>query len=784
MSGNKSPSVSGFTKEFFHRFWDKLGDLVTSYINDAFEVGLLFHTQRRGIITLIPKKGDQKQLKNKRPICLLDVVYKIIAKVLAMRLAKVIQDLISCDQNGFIKGRNIRDNLRIIQDVIDYTIIDKNSGILCALDFRAAFNSLEHDFIFNMLKRFNFGPDFVRWVQLLYNQTELTIINNGFISDWFTPKRGIMQGCPLSGMLFALAVETLAIKIRASDKMVGIRISGVEVKLSQYADDTTVFARDQESVQELIMILDEFSEASGLELNLNKTKFMWLGRNRASTQTVCGILPSEKVKILGVWFSASLPCLDDNLEPILHSIKVVLNMWSERHLSIKGRITVSKSLAISKLNYVMASLMIPQHILHNIQSLIMKFIWRGRPPKVARDVLYQTVSEGGLGATSVQCLYEAFRLSWVVYLLKHESSSRAIFQQRVAPLTINNFLKTRFNEQVMEKCKLSEFYKDLLKRFKIMFPPKEPTSGEMVRKEIVWHNEKVMINNSPVFFLEMQQNGIMYLGDLITRNGKFLTYEQFCEKYNARIDLLRYQGLISAIPKIWKLKLLQHREPLEAMETREMHICCNIGMQEKEVAKLSTKELYRLGITNQKAKALLKWEAERLAPDSWEKYLEIPYQCCSSTQIQSFQFQVVHRFLPTKRFLHLRRIIDSQMCDYCGEIDTFAHHLYNCKPVHTFWIQLFRNVNRKIRPAYVTCDARTVLFGAVNVPLVVNLVILLAKRYVHVQRRNEKTFQIEQLRRQVEQWYEAEKIIALRGNTMDVLVAKWHYFRERNAIVL
>ena len=81
----------------------------------------LFITQRRGILTLVPKGGDQKSLKNKRPICLLDTIYKIIAKVLAIRLSRVIDSLVSHDQSGFIKGRNIQDNLRTIQDAIDYS---------------------------------------------------------------------------------------------------------------------------------------------------------------------------------------------------------------------------------------------------------------------------------------------------------------------------------------------------------------------------------------------------------------------------------------------------------------------------------------------------------------------------------------------------------------------------------------------------------------------------------------------------------------------------------------
>ena len=148
MGSNKAPSVSGFNKEFMLFFWEDFGEIVVRYINHAYSKGKLFINQRRGVLTLIPKAGDQKKLNNKRPICLLDIVYKIIAKVLASRLGAVVQNIISPDQTGFLKGRCIQDNLRLIQDVIDYTNKDNLTDIICALDFKAAFNSVEHSFLF------------------------------------------------------------------------------------------------------------------------------------------------------------------------------------------------------------------------------------------------------------------------------------------------------------------------------------------------------------------------------------------------------------------------------------------------------------------------------------------------------------------------------------------------------------------------------------------------------------------------------------------------------------
>ena len=243
MLNNKAPSVSGFSKEFFRFFWDDLGDLVVSYINEAKENGMFFITQRRGVITLIPKKGDQKFIQNKRAICLLDIVYKMVAKVLASRMMSVMHNLVEEDQTGSIRGRFIGSNLRTISDVIYYCETDQLDGILMALDFKNAFNTVEYDFVYAVLNLFNFGENFVSWVRLLHRGTELAMINNGFTSHWFTPSRGLQQGCPASAPIFALVVEILALQIRQSNAIRGISISGETFKTSQYCDDTTIFLR-------------------------------------------------------------------------------------------------------------------------------------------------------------------------------------------------------------------------------------------------------------------------------------------------------------------------------------------------------------------------------------------------------------------------------------------------------------------------------------------------------------------------------------------------------------
>ena len=101
-------------------FWSDVKYLVVESLNEAYTQGELSESQKQGVLTLLYKKGDKRNLDNWRPISLLNTDYKIIARVMSHRLQKVLHKIISCDQTGYIKGRSASDNLRLVQDIIDY----------------------------------------------------------------------------------------------------------------------------------------------------------------------------------------------------------------------------------------------------------------------------------------------------------------------------------------------------------------------------------------------------------------------------------------------------------------------------------------------------------------------------------------------------------------------------------------------------------------------------------------------------------------------------------------
>ena len=145
---------------------------------------------------------------------------------------------------------------------------------------------------------FKFDDSIKRWICTLYTNSESAVLNNGFCTNYFKLSRGVRQGCPLSPYSFILAVELLACKIRQDEEIHDTTIFRKEFKIGQFADDTTLFCRDTNTIQRAIAVLNDFGDLSGLRPNPSKTRAMWLGPWRYCKEKPFGFKwPREPIEI-------------------------------------------------------------------------------------------------------------------------------------------------------------------------------------------------------------------------------------------------------------------------------------------------------------------------------------------------------------------------------------------------------------------------------------------------------------------------------------------------------
>ena len=220
-----------------------------------------------------------------RPISLLNIDYKILTKSIAKRLEKVLPKIINPNQTGYIKGRFIGENVRLIQDAMFHTKQEEKPGIAIFLDFRKAFDTVKWDYLKAALQRFNFGPDILTWFDVIYNNASSCVLHNRHASDFFLLERDVRQG--LSGLLFVIGIDLLSNVIQKDPTIKGIQVGQKGIKIPQYADDTTVLVRDLDTVSQLLKLLHN-KNISGLEVNKHTTEAMWLGSWRNLSEQLLG----------------------------------------------------------------------------------------------------------------------------------------------------------------------------------------------------------------------------------------------------------------------------------------------------------------------------------------------------------------------------------------------------------------------------------------------------------------------------------------------------------------
>jgi len=151
---------------------------------------------------------------------------------------------------------------------MEHTKSESIPDILVSLDFRKAFDSLKWSFMMKAQDISSFGTSIKRWISTFYTNIECKAINNGFMTNWFRPSRGVRQGCPLSPYLFVLSTEVLSSKIRQEPS-----ISGIEPICGR---DTNLFCADLISVENALKTVGDFGRLAGLKFNIKKSKAIWL----------------------------------------------------------------------------------------------------------------------------------------------------------------------------------------------------------------------------------------------------------------------------------------------------------------------------------------------------------------------------------------------------------------------------------------------------------------------------------------------------------------------------
>ena len=254
--------------------------------------------------------------------------------------------------------------------------------MILSVDFEKAFDTVSWIAMIKVLKAFNFGNQFIDYVMLCYRNFKVTIGNNGYFTKTLKIKRGNKQGCPLSALNFLLIIETIGLKLRQCSDIKPICVNGIQKLLLQYANDLwTATQFCQSSFLAQIDILQKFHRFSGLAINYNKTEIMRIGSLVGTDAKWYSRFPliwsDGPIKILGVnFFPKTEETVQTNYQNKLEKVKNILKVWTNRSLTLIGKVQIVNTLALPHLLYCMQCLpSLSKKIISEYEIIIKEFIW-------------------------------------------------------------------------------------------------------------------------------------------------------------------------------------------------------------------------------------------------------------------------------------------------------------------------------------------------------------------------------------------------------------------------
>lgn len=706
MSKNKSPGSDGLTVEFYCTFFSSLKDILLKLFQTVEEQLCMSRSMKCGIISLIYKnKGERKCLKNYRPISLLQVDYKILAKIMANRFKKVLSRIISIFQTCCIPGRDIADAIASIRDIIDIIESEGLEGYIVKMDQEKAFDKVSHTYLISVLKRYGFGERFIKWIEIFYTDIKSSIKCNGFLTKYFKISNGIRQGCPISALLYVLSAEPLQCAISKCIDIKGVVIPHVNIMslIYQHADDTTLTLGDKNSICKTMDVFDRYGKASGSKVNKSKSEILCIGTAKISLaeQEHIGLKYCEDcVQVLGVYVGKNKNMCDElNWKDKVKKIKAITKLWQQRQLTLFGRATVVSTLLMSRLWYTIAVTSIPEWALDDIKKCCLDFLWGHASHLVKYRVLVGKKDEGGINYPDIYLKLLSFRLKFISRYFNEEctamwKNTMKYFLRKIRGMNIDNYCFCMTLNK--EDCKLlPKFYIEMIDAWQYVksFIDVDMKSMDILQQPL-FLNPDIKVQGKIAFWQHFIVAGITQIKDLCFEViPGFLSFnavkEMVLDMYddvNVKQLQCQYRELIECIPEDWK-KCIKHGV-FDANRDKSPYFIVTFGDKGKDLINCKTKDFYEILIS----KVFIKPDVEQF----WLEILNeqtLPF-CNMWKSVHNYwkppdcvqlDFKLMHNRIFTNVKLKRIGLMDTNICDSCqSDIEDLLHIFLDCQMLVSF----------------------------------------------------------------------------------------------------
>lgn len=685
---DKAPGPDGFSAAFFHPHWDTVGPAICNEIQIFFRTGQLPHSINETHICLIPKIQSPRVVSDYRPIALCNVYYKIISKILSLRLEPILQHVVSENQSAFIPGRIITDNILITHEVLNYLKIStakKRCGMAIKTDVSKAYDMLECNFIQFVLEKMGFHQTWIHWMMQCIKTVSYSFLINNVVSGKVLPQRGIRQGDPLSPYIFILYGEVLSglcRKAQSDGTLAGIRVAENSPRINHllFADDTMIFTySNAHCCTALSSIVHKYELVSGQKTNPEKYSITFSSKTppevKIQVKTLLGIDKESGVgKYLGLQEHFGRK-KRDLFASIVDKIKQRSISWTTRFLSTAGKATMLQAVLSSVPTFAMSAFQLPVSLCKKIQSVLTRFWWDSSDGKrkicwVSWENLTNPKSLGGLGFRDIILFNQALlaKIAWRLITKPDCLLARVLlgkYCHKSSFLKVNHSTSSHGWEGILWR-------RDLL----LNHLGKSIGNGETTR---VWEDPWIPSAPSPMPYGPIQEKDQdLMVSDLLTRETKEWNVLLINERLPVllhHIQLIKPSLLGAPDAYIWKADKSSSYSVKSGYNS--LHYPCS----------RPTVPLRRL-LTEPQNDPNNNNAAVTVAPDNnsgdfnWKKNVwNIPF----SPKLKMFLWKAAQDSLPTGANLSRHGVSSNVNCVHCNCQETTLHALFNCRFAQDVW---------------------------------------------------------------------------------------------------
>ena len=461
----------------------------------------------------------------------------------------------------------------------------------------------------------------------------------------------------------------------------------------------------------------------------------------------CVDLTKSSIKILGIHFSYNKVVQNEkNFIQHVKKIEHILKIWRMRNLILQGKITVFKTLAISKVVHLALVNTFPSDILNHLNKIQKDFLWYQKHPKIKHSTLRKLYENGGLKNVDIDYKITSLQCSWIKRLFDNSTHSWKIIPKYLISVYLGKNFTFHSNLSINES-KLKQFpryYRDLFSKWKKHYSC-QPTLPSLVASECLWYNEKIKINNSTIYYSSFSKNGVNYVGQLFENHHQTLkSWSQVKDEFNIGEKYrFTYYQIIHALPKQWKEILINHTENIDNLVFYDHHLLNK--HQIYCLSRLNSTILYEILISNNSLKPSPQLYFEQLFPsianEDWKKIYLLPRKVTLDTRLRIFQYKILHNVLYLNKILHKFKKIDSPRCSFCDKEDETPLHLFfSCPRSKDLWNQLCNFFSHDLHLPLLTPQSS--IFGFYKNDyqhsVLINHLILIYKIYIYNARNNRK----------------------------------------------